>query len=484
MNKEKVLSIQKRIRHYSIALAVGMIAVFAMTQLLAAIFQSASTRVWMEYNCFARYWNVLQEADRVLYRYAQTPVQKDREDAAALIEELESDAQIIHDAAGQSQLQDLQIITGKYVRTAEDLLGSDADTETRIQWYHILKEYKEISDGLYHTLYQMMQNYLDASLTKLERTRRILNAGAVGVGAAIIVFLVGWIGRIGHRIVRPIRELTAQAQEVTGGNRMIEMRYRENIEDELDILNNAFYQMLETNNQSYDMLKKQGELEKRLALTKLRLLQSRVNPHFMFNTLNLIAGLAVEEDAERTTEMLIKTAKYLRYALEYLDKAVRLEEELGHAMDYMEIQKERFEDRFVTILEIQEECKDAIVPSMILQPLCENALEYGMMSWENTTQIVIRSCIRGDRLELSVEDNGAGMEPEKLAQIRENLNNAEEYDDAKGIGIVNTYQRIRSFYLDQAVQNGNAGEQVSCQVESEPMVCTRICFEMPLLLRM
>ncbi len=129
MNKEKVLSIQKRIRHYSIALAVGMIAVFAMTQLLAAIFQSASTRVWMEYNCFARYWNVLQEADRVLYRYAQTPVQKDREDAAALIEELESDAQIIHDAAGQSQLQDLQIITGKYVRTAEDLLGSDADTE-------------------------------------------------------------------------------------------------------------------------------------------------------------------------------------------------------------------------------------------------------------------------------------------------------------------------------------------------------------------
>ena len=265
---------------------------------------------------------------------------------------------------------------------------------------------------------------------------------------------------------------------------MIEMRYRENIEDELDILNNAFYQMLETNNQSYDMLKKQGELEKRLAVTKLRLLQSRVNPHFMFNTLNLIAGLAVEEDAERTTEMLIKTAKYLRYALEYLDKAVRLEEELGHAMDYMEIQKERFEDRFVTELEIQEACKDAIVPSMILQPLCENALEYGMMSWERTTRIVIRACIRGDRLALSVEDNGAGMEPEKLVQIRENLNNAEEYDDAKGIGIVNTYQRIRSFYLDQAWQNGNAGEQVSCQVESEPMVCTRICFEMPLLLRM
>ena len=104
MNREKFLSIQKRIRHYSIALAAGMIAVFAMTQLLAGIFQSASTQVWVKYNCFARYWNVLQEADRVLYRYAQTPVQKDREDAAALIAELESDAQTLHDAAGQIQI--------------------------------------------------------------------------------------------------------------------------------------------------------------------------------------------------------------------------------------------------------------------------------------------------------------------------------------------------------------------------------------------
>ncbi len=478
MSKKGFISISKKLHYFSLILTVSLVAIFMLTQYLVGWFQSSSTEVFLDYSRFSKYWNEMQEADRVLYSYAQTPIEGEKEKCSSLLNELNGDAAALAAALDKAEMKDLTYITEKYVQVGRYILDREAGPEERISWYNTLNEYKWILDGIYDTLYEEMQDYLETEQKMLEQLWQKQNALTVVLGIGMIGLFVWWIHRLGRQIIRPVQELTAQTEEIIGGNRSIEMNYHKTIRDELDILNNSFYRMVETNNRNYDRLQRQGELEKRLARTKLRLLQSRVNPHFLFNTLNLIAGLAVEEDAEKTTEMLMKTAKYLRYALVCLDKAVRLEDEIGHAMDYMNIQKVRFEERFQVEFQAEEESKRAVVPSMILQPLCENALSYGMEPLKRTTTIRICAGVEGERLVLSVEDDGAGMEGQRLEEVRERLNKLDEYDDTRGIGVANTLQRLQSFY--RAINQEEDG-LVACSVESEPMVRTRICFTLPLV---
>lgn len=477
MNKKGFISIRKKLQYFSIILIVGIVGVFLISQGLNGWYRLNSTALFENYGRFSKYWNEMQEADRILYKYAQTPTEKENEECGELLDSLQKEASELSMALQVSEFQDMRILTEKYIALGNRILNQKAGTEERISWYNKLKEYNEILEGLYDTLYGKVQDYLHTELAMLQRLWQKMSGGMILLGIGMLSFLMWWIHRFSKQVTKPVQELTEQAEKITAGSRDLELCYHEKVLDELDILNNSFYRMVQTNNRNYDSLQKQKELKERLAKTKLRLLQSRVNPHFMFNTLNMIAGLAAEEDAERTTGMLIQTAKYLRYALAFLDKAVYLEDEISHAMDYMKIQKERFEDRFQIELYVEEKCKKAVVPSMILQPLCENALEYGMAPLKQTTTIRICAKAEENRLALSVEDNGAGMEEERQKEIQERLQNIERYDDTKGIGIVNTCQRIQFFYDSIEKKNGFVG----CEVESTPLVKTRVCFYMPLL---
>lgn len=478
MKKRGFRSIQRKFRYFSIVLTAGLLTVFFIMQQLEQRYQADSAAVSDHYNRFSRYWNKMQEADRTLYSYAQTPAQEQKEIYKELLKELMEHASVLAGVQKTPEMQDLRRLTEKYLDAGEQILDDMAGTEARATQYDTLNGYKWILDGLYDTLYQEMQVYLETEQETLVQMRRNLNIGVMALEATLLALIVLWLHRLAKKITWPVRELTMQTEEIIRGNRRIEMRYHPEIHDELDLLNNSFYRMVETNNRNYDSLKKQKELEERLARTRLRLLQSRVNPHFMFNTLNLIAGLAAEEEAEKTTDMVIQTARYLRYALVCLDKAVRLEDEAGHAADYMKIQKARFEERFELDFQIEEESKHAIVPSMILQPLCENALGYGTESMKRTTVIRICANVKADRLTVAVEDNGAGMNAERLKEICGRLEHADSYDDTKGIGIVNTYQRLQSFC--RAIKGDTEG-LVTFELESEPQVCTRIAFTMPLI---
>ena len=476
--KKGFISISRKLHYFSAAFAISMVMIFLVTQGLAGWFKQSSQEVFANYSRFLKCWEDIKETDKALYRYAQTPIDSDRKTCSELLESLQTGTQDLTELIQAPEMKDMLRIIQKYADIGNEILYEETGTEERISLYNEIKEYKWILEGMYDTLYQKMQDYLKTQQQRLEelwKRRRYILILCSGLLSMIFLW---WIRHFGRQIVNPLQELTAQTETIIDGNRMIEMHYHQEVRDELDILNNSFYKMVEINNQNFNNLERQRILEKRLADTKLKLLQSRVNPHFMFNTMNMIAGLAVEEDAFKTTDMLMMTAKYLRYALAYLDKAVKLEEEVGHVMDYMNIQKVRFEERFEFQIFIAEETKEAIVPSMILQPLCENALSYGMEPLKKTTSIRIRTGVRENRLLVTVEDNGAGMTLQRLAQIRQRIANADEYDDAEGIGIVNTFQRIRSFYEERCPEKNAA---VSCEIESEPLICTKICFKMPLL---
>lgn len=176
----------------------------------------------------------------------------------------------------------------------------------------------------------------------------------------------------------------------------------------------------------------------------------------------------MEEGADKTLEMIFQTADYLRYSLSKLDKIVTLEEEFENVEDYMMIQKRRFAQRLNFSIQCEEECKKAQIPSMILQPLCENALIHGVMPVTEGGKICVTSWKTDETIYIRVTDDGVGFSKEQLKEIRLRLEQ-DEYDDTQGIGMNNTIQRLKMYFQSD----------VTCEIESEPGKGTAVILSFP-----
>ena len=300
----------------------------------------------------------------------------------------------------------------------------------------------------------------------------------VRLNASLGIFLVDLIlaglfilqgKNLANYVMHPVITLTSQVKEIIAGNKQIKMQYINYPADELGILNNAFCEMVDKNQKQMRQLKEQGEMEIKLERTRLSLLQSRVNPHFMFNILNIIAGLAVEEEAYRTRKFTIKTASYFRYSLDSLDKIVKLENEIKNVQLYLEIQKERFGEKVEWEISMQDECGKLEVPAMILQPLCENSIVHGMSAILKRVHILVSARVENEYLFLSVSDDGEGISEETINNINQKMRQHKKCGE-EGIGIKNTFERLQMFC------NGKA----DFAIESVPMEYTIVTFIIPL----
>ena len=171
-----------------------------------------------------------------------------------------------------------------------------------------------------------------------------------------------------------------------------------------------------------------------LARARLHSLQMQLQPHFLFNTLNTISEL-VHHDPRAADRTIARLGDLLRLSLETENQPeVSLQQELEFLQKYLEIEKTRFHDRLSVDFEIAPETLDARVPSMILQPLVENALRHGIAARPGAGRIVIRAARFDEMLEIKISDDGAGVENFKAARVRE------------GIGLSNTRARLRQLY--------------------------------------
>ena len=186
-----------------------------------------------------------------------------------------------------------------------------------------------------------------------------------------------------------------------------------------------------------------AELEKRFSMAQLQLIKSQLNPHFLFNTLNMMTRMAQMEEAPVTEEMLVAIGNLLRYSLRTSSAFEPLEQELKVVKDYMYIHQMRFGDRFRWEISCDRALYQEEVPVFMLQPLVENAVIHGISEKENGGSIHIKIKKNGDILWISVEDTGNGMSREKLASIRHAM---ETKGTGLGIGLGNIYRRISAYY--------------------------------------
>ena len=187
----------------------------------------------------------------------------------------------------------------------------------------------------------------------------------------------------------------------------------------------------------------QQEKQKSLTATnkaheaQLKMLRYQLNPHFLFNTLNAISTLVLLKESDTANKMLVRLSDFLRYSL-YKDpiKKVPLQQELYAANLYLEIEKVRFSERLTIIYDIDEAADQALVPSLILQPLVENAIKYAVASQTSGGKIMITAQKFGHDLLMEVADDGPGM------VISDGLPKGE----SGGVGLVNTKERLAALY--------------------------------------
>ena len=150
-------------------------------------------------------------------------------------------------------------------------------------------------------------------------------------------------------------------------------------------------------------------MEPHLKEAQLKYLQAQINPHFLFNSLNAGAQLAMMGDADNTGIFLEKMADFFRYNVRKMEEDAMLWEEIGAVDNYIYILNVRFAGDITYIKEVDEGIDNIRIPSMILQPLVENAVQHGIHDCMETGWIRMEIHRNGEMLDVTVRDNGAGM---------------------------------------------------------------------------
>jgi len=185
------------------------------------------------------------------------------------------------------------------------------------------------------------------------------------------------------------------------------------------------------------------EQERLLLQARMEALQNQINPHFLFNTLNSVSSL-VRFDPDRARELIIKLANILRRLLHSSDSFVPLREELEFIDNYLDIEVVRFgPDKLRVVKELDPASLDAMVPSMLLQPLIENSIKHGLSSKIDGGSIYLRSRFSGSNLIIEVEDDGVGMGAAQFLERPSGLGGT-------AIGMANVAERLKVLYADTA----------------------------------
>lgn len=257
-------------------------------------------------------------------------------------------------------------------------------------------------------------------------------------------------------MTRPLIDLSLAANEVAAGNFNVVVEPMET-EDEIGIVSNAFQKMV-GNIQRYiqeiknsmeresQMKEKELLMESRMREAQLMTLQAQINPHFLFNTLNAGAQLAMMEGADKTTEFIENMAAFFRYNIKKMNQDTTIEEEVHLVDNYIYILNVRFTGEIHFEKEIDASVLDVKVPSMILQPIVENAVNYGIrnIEWEGKIKLTIYQ--NGDFIYLSIWDNGVGMSQERIHQILHGeLEETDLRSNSNGIGLGNVIERLQIY---------------------------------------
>ncbi len=309
---------------------------------------------------------------------------------------------------------------------------------------------------------------LSQSLQYMEIMTIVIFIIAAFCNVFIVIMIVG-------SITRPLQNLANAADRVAKGDLEIQ-ELPVSGRDEVGVVTIAFNQMIrsirsyiqtirENIEKERDMKERELLMETHLKDAQLKYLQAQINPHFLFNTLNAGAQLAMMEDADRTYVYIQNVAEFFRYNIKKDNDVVSLADEIKLVDNYIYILNVRFSGDIHFYKEIEIDCNSVYVPSMILQPIVENSVNYGIrnIEWEGEIRLSVYEL--DGIIYISVKDNGAGMDSETLERVRNGESVSGKLTDSNGVGLQNVKERVHLFFGEQdTFEILSDGKDKGCEV--------------------
>ena len=271
--------------------------------------------------------------------------------------------------------------------------------------------------------------------------------------AGIMVLLLFLSYYIPLSITRPIRKLSEVTDQVAKGDLSVHFEARSGME--VSRLSDSLNTMIDKIN---ELLEQVTTEQIRLRKAEFELLQTQINPHFLYNTLDTIIWLAEAGKQREVVSMVGSLSEFFRTSLNQGKDIIPVREELQHVKSYLEIQQVRYQDILKYEIQVPGELDRYLIPKITIQPIVENALYHGIKNKRGVGHIYVIAREEEDQILFYVRDDGIGMKPDKLSHVRTRISQGqtERGGDSSGFGLVNVNQRLKLNY----------GEEYGLKIES------------------
>jgi two-component system sensor histidine kinase YesM len=283
--------------------------------------------------------------------------------------------------------------------------------------------------------------------------------------STVISILLAW------NVSSPLNRLTRLMKRVEKGNFDVDLSIE--TKDEVGMLANSFNSMVY---EIKDLIRENYQIELKQKEAELYALQSQINPHFMYNTLETIAMCVEDDDKDTVVKMVTLLGRMLRFSISNKDTSVSISEEMMHTKDYLTIQKIRFEDKIDFIIHEEIETRKYYTPKFILQPIVENAVKYGIVYGRITTiEITVRVVqdveTGKEEIEYLIKDDGPGIQADVLENIHRLLESDPMAKRESQFGLINVHARITMSF----------GSHYGLRIFSSPGKGTEVEIRIPVL---
>lgn len=315
-----------------------------------------------------------------------------------------------------------------------------------IQDYYQANELQEEYDGNYliqvsqenynlEAFVLVSQSLLTAAQKSLIRTLLIIMAAMIAAVAVLVLFVSQWV-------TRPVEEMSSTITRIKNGEKQLRVQPI-GWSQELSTLGTEFNEMLDRME-----VMAQEELQHKMLVerTEYKMLQAQINPHFLYNTLDTMSGIANAQNCPLVSGMCRSLSAIFRYSLNMTDELSTLQNEMAHVRNYLYVMDVRNGSTIAYDYQIDSDTLQDPMPRICIQPVVENALTHGLRNVRRKDKkLLIRSEHVGENLVITVQDNGAGMDAEEMNRLLEQ-NDMKRVESGVSIGILNVNARLKKLF--------------------------------------
>ncbi|WP_163195211.1 sensor histidine kinase [Clostridium thermarum] len=372
-----------------------------------------------------------------------------------------------------SMLRDSDLFDNMVLVDKDNRIIASANTYSEFGAFDIFSD-KDLEKGIVvlkqplRDLPLSLYGFYDSNIISKEFTKMRWKTTLIGFGSMLLAFFCIMI--VASNITKRIKLLVRLSKNIALGN--FAKISEDNIgRDEIGVLAESINKMSEQLqiliDEKYTARINKAHLERENAQAKLLALQSQVNPHFMFNTLECIRLKAIVKEETETAKIIKYVSKMFRHLINWDEDIIPLREDIKFLEEFLYIQKYRFEDEFEYSVIVDEAAQNCMLPKLIIQPLVENACVHGVQAISYNRNIEICIKVDGAQMLISVIDNGIGIDEATLVKLKNMLKGGEKLNHS--VGLYNVYQRLCLYY----------GKDFTMDVQSQEGNGTKICISIP-----